>query len=39
MIYRYEIKNNGAEDILYLYVTMTYEFSKELEDNKTEKVK
>ena len=39
MIYRYEIKSNGTEDILYLYVTMTYEFSKELEDNKTEKVK
>ena len=39
MIYRYEIKNNGTEDIIYLYVTMTYEFSKELEDNKTTKVK
>lgn len=29
MFYRYEIKNNGKEDILYLYLTMTYEFSKE----------
>lgn len=33
MFYRYEIKNNGTEDILYLYLTMTYEFSKELEEN------
>ena len=32
MFYRYEIKNNGGEDILYLYLTMTYEFSKELEN-------
>lgn len=30
MFYRYEIKNDGKEDILYLYLTMTYEFSKEL---------
>ncbi len=30
MFYRYEIKNNGKEDILYLYLTMTYEFSNEL---------
>lgn len=30
MFYRYEIKNNGMEDILYLYLTMNYEFSKEL---------
>ena len=30
MFYRYEIKNNGKEDILYLYLTMNYEFSKEL---------
>lgn len=33
MFYRYEIKNNGIENILYLYVTMTYEFSKELGKN------
>ena len=33
MFYRYEIKNNGKEDILYLYLTMTYEFSKDLEKN------
>ncbi len=30
MIYNYEILNNGEEDILYLYLNMTYEFSKEL---------
>lgn len=30
MFYRYEIKNNGNEEYLYLYLTMTYEFSKEL---------
>lgn len=35
MFYRYEIKNNGNEDILYLYLTMTYEFSKELEGTET----
>ncbi len=33
MFYRYEIKNNGVEDILYLYLTMNYEFSKELSSN------
>lgn len=30
MFYRYEIKNNGKEEYLYLYLSMTYEFSKEL---------
>lgn len=30
MFYKYEIKNNGIENILYLYLTMAYEFSKEL---------
>lgn len=30
MFYKYEIKNNGVEDILYLYLTMSYEFSREL---------
>ena len=30
MFYKYEIKNNGIEDILYLYLNMTYEFSREL---------
>lgn len=30
MFYNYEILNNGSEDILYLYLNMTYEFSKEL---------
>jgi len=30
MFYRYEIKNVDGEDILYLYLTMAYEFSKEL---------
>lgn len=35
MFYKYEIKNNGFEDILYLYMTMRYEFSSEftLEDS------
>ena len=33
MFYRYEIKNNGKENSLYLYLTMTYEFSKELDIN------
>lgn len=30
MIYRYEVKNNGSEDILYLYLDIKSEFSKEL---------
>ena len=30
MFYNYEIKNNGNEEILYLYLNMKYEFSKEL---------
>ena len=30
MFYKYEIRNNGIEDVLYLYLTMNYEFSKEL---------
>ncbi len=30
MVYRYEIKNNGQEEILYLYLNMRDEFSKEL---------
>ena len=30
MFYKYEIKNNGEEDILYLYLSMAYEFSREL---------
>lgn len=37
MFYRYEIKNNGKEDILYLYLDMKSEFSRELtvsHDNK-----
>lgn len=38
MIYRYEIKNNGKEDILYLYVTMTYEFSDELNNNQDKNI-
>lgn len=36
MFYRYEIKNNGKEDILYLYLTMSYEFSKELTNNSSD---
>lgn len=30
MFYKYEVRNNGKEEILYLYLTMAYEFSKEL---------
>ncbi len=30
MFYRYEIKEVGNEEVLYLYLTMAYEFSKEL---------
>lgn len=37
MFYRYEIKNNGNENILYLYLTMTYEFSKNLENESNNK--
>ena len=33
MLYNYEIRNNGKEDILYLYLSMKYEFSKELIHN------
>lgn len=36
MFYRYEIINQGKEDILYLYLTMKYEFSKELTDQTDE---
>lgn len=36
MFYKYEIKNNGYEDVLYLHMTMQYEFSDELTlDDKT----
>lgn len=34
MYYNYEVRNNGFEDILYLYLTMKYEFSKELTNSK-----
>ncbi len=30
MFYRYEIRNQNEEEVLYLYLTMKYEFSKEL---------
>lgn len=30
MFYKYEIKSNGHEDVLYLYLSLTYEFSREL---------
>lgn len=33
MIYKYEIRNNGNEEILYLFIEMNYEFSKELTSN------
>ena len=38
MFYKYEIKNNGTEDILYLYVTFKYEFSNELNFNEDKKL-
>ncbi len=37
MFYKYEIRNNGNEDILYLYLTMNYEFSKEIGFNSSDK--
>ena len=37
MFYKYEIRNNGMEDILYLYLTMSYEFSKEIGFNSSDK--
>ena len=37
MFYKYEIKNNGMENILYLYLTMSYEFSKEIGINSNDK--
>lgn len=30
MFYKYEVKNDGQEDVLYLYLSLTYEFSREL---------
>lgn len=30
MFYKYEIKSNGNEDVLYLYLSINYEFSREL---------
>lgn len=36
MFYRYEIKNNGQEDILYLYLDIKSEYSKELAINNTQ---
>ena len=36
MFYRYEIKNIGDEDVLYLFLTMNYEFSKELGSNSSD---
>lgn len=33
MFYKYEVRNNGNEDILYLYCSFKYEFSKELNYN------
>ena len=34
MFYQYEIISNNGEDILYLYITMKYEFSNELDLNR-----
>lgn len=36
MFYRYEIKNTNDGDVLYLYLTMSYEFSKELGNNSSD---
>ncbi len=36
MFYRYEIINNGNEDILYLYLDMKYEFSNEYIKNEND---
>lgn len=36
MFYRYEIRNKGHEEILYLYLTMAYEFSRELTANSSD---
>lgn len=33
MFYHYEIRNNGKEDILYLYLSLKYEFSREFINN------
>ena len=37
MFYKYEVRNNGNEDVLYLYLTMNYEFSKEIGFNSSDK--
>ena len=37
MFYRYEIKSNGNEEILYLYLSLKYEFSRELVLNSKDK--
>ena len=37
MFYKYEIRNNGVEDVLYLFLTMNYEFSKEIGFNSSDK--
>ena len=36
MIYKYEIRNINGEDVLYLYLTMSYEFSKELKNTSSD---
>ena len=36
MFYKYEIRNNGTEDILYLYLDIKNEFSKELANSPIE---
>lgn len=37
MFYKYEIKSNGSEEILYLYLSLKYEFSRELVLNSKDK--
>lgn len=36
MFYKYEIRNINGEDVLYLYLTMSYEFSKELKNTSSD---
>ncbi len=36
MFYRYEIKKDNNEEVLFLFLTMSYEFSKELDEEEGE---
>lgn len=39
MFYRYEVRKKDQEEILYLYLTMNYEFSKELDNQNNTNIK